>query len=261
MNGMMAGQVVLVTGAGSGIGAATARSFAEAEAEVALLDRDEAALKAVAHELREHGYVVSQWVCDVTDEQAVAHTVRAAAEQHRRLDHAVLSAGILYNGLVAEMPLAAWQRTLDVNLTGSFLVAREAVRLMLSRGQGGTITFLSSEAGKHGSAYGGAYCASKFGVLGLMESLASEVTGRGIRVNAVCPGDVDTPMIVQNAREMAAARGLSEDEHRRRVLAAIPMARLARPEEVAAVCLFLASPAASYISGESINVDGGQLGG
>src|SRR5579871_5134831 len=180
MNGMLAGQVVLVTGAGSGIGAATARSFAEVKAEVALLDRDETALSAVAGELREGGYVVSQWVCDVADERAVAHAVRAAAEQHRRLDHAVLCAGILYNGLVSEMPLAEWQRTLAVNLTGSFLVAREAVRLMLSWGRGGTVTFLSSEAGKHGAAYGGAYCASKFGVLGLMESLASEVTGQGI---------------------------------------------------------------------------------
>jgi len=257
----LTGEVAFITGAGSGIGAATAHAFAEAGAAVVLIDRDEAALTALAGALAASGHTASFWVADVTAETAVQDAVAGAVERHGRLDHAVLCAGILHNSLIAEMPLDAWRRTLDVNLTGSFLVAREVVRVMAARGIGGTITFLSSGAGKRGSAYGGAYCASKFGVLGLMESLASEVTPRGIRVNALCPGDVETPMIAQNMREMAAARGVPAGDYRRRVVDGIPLGRLARPEEVAAVCVFLASPPASYISGAAIDVAGGPGGG
>lgn len=258
---VLAGQVVLVTGAGSGIGAATARACVAAGAAVSLLDRNEADVRAVAHALQAAGATASHQTCDVVDEEAVDRAVAATVERHGGIDHGVLCAGILYNGLVAETSLMQWRRTLDVNLTGSFLVARAVVRHLVATRRAGTVTFLSSEAGKHGSAYGAAYCASKFGVLGLMESLAAEVTASGIRVNAICPGDVETPMIAQNAREMAAARGLTADDYLARVQEGIPLGRLARPEEIAAVCVFLASPAASYISGASIMVDGGARGG
>ncbi len=273
VHGVLAGRVALVTGAGSGIGAATARAFAAAGAAVAILDRDERAALSTARLVEGDGGAALPLAADVADEAAVERAVAVVLDRHGRLDHAVLCAGILSNSLVAEMPLDLWRRTLDVNLTGSFLVARAVTRAMLRAGQAGrdgrdgvadgerTITFLSSQAGKRGGAYAGAYAASKFGVLGLMESLSREVTPRGIRVNAVCPGDVETPMIAQNVREMAAAAGVTEDEYRRDVARGIPLGRLARPEEVAGVCLFLASPAASYISGEAINVDGGQLSG
>ncbi|HZS86801.1 MAG TPA: SDR family NAD(P)-dependent oxidoreductase [Chloroflexota bacterium] len=254
-----ASRVVLITGAASGIGAATARAFVADGAEVALVDRTAEPLHALADELVAAGHTASAWVADVTDEEAVQWAVSRAVEWHGQLNGAVLCAGVLCNGLVVEMPLATWRRSLEINLTGPFLVSREVVRAMLDHNWGGAITFLSSEAGKKGAAYGAAYCASKFGVIGLMESLAAEVTGRGIRVNAVCPGDVETPMIAQNMREMAEARGTTADSYRRRVEESIPMGRLARPEEIASVCVFLASPAASYVSGASIDVAGGQV--
>ena len=258
---VLAGQAALVTGAGSGIGEAVARAFGDAGAAVALLDANAAALEALAADLAAQGVACGHWRADVSDPVAVEEAVAGAAARFGRLDHAVLAAGILHNGLVAEMPLETWQRTLDVNLTGSFLVARAVVRTLQASGTGGTITFISSAAGKRGSAYGAAYCASKFGVLGLMESLAREVGGRGIRVNAICPGDIDTPMSARNAAEMMRIRGLADEAYWRGVLDDIPLGRLARPQEVAAVCLFLASPAASYTSGASITVDGGQLSG
>lgn len=258
---VLAGQVALVTGGAGGIGAATAAAFVAAGAGVAVLDRDGSGAGALASRLQVTGAPCSAWPVDVSDEGAVDRAVAGALARHGRLDHAVLCAGILYNGLVADMPLERWRRTLEVNLTGSFLVARAATRVLLASAAGGTITFLASAAGKRGAAYGGAYCASKFGLLGLMESLAREVTPLGIRVNAVCPGDVETPMIAQNAQEMAEALGITAVEYRRRVLDAIPLGRMAGPEEVAAACVFLASPAASYISGVALNVDGGQLSG
>jgi len=265
--GVLKSQVVLVTGAGSGIGAATARAFAAVGAAVMLLDRDEQSARQGARLIEHDGGEAMVLTADVTDEAAVERAVAQVLDRYGRLDHATLCAGILANSLVVDTSLDLWRRTLDVNLTGAFLVARAVTRAMLRAApdemvEGGrTITFLSSQAGKRGAAYAGAYAASKFGVLGLMESLAREVTAAGIRVNAICPGDVDTPMMTRNVRDMAATQEITEDEYRRNMAREIPLGRLAHPEEVASVCLFLASPAASYLSGEAINADGGQLSG
>jgi NAD(P)-dependent dehydrogenase (short-subunit alcohol dehydrogenase family) len=253
--------VALITGAASGIGAATALSFVEAGAAVALLDRDEVGLRDVACDVDEAGGRASTWTADVTDEKAVASSIAGAVKVHGQVDHVVNAAGILASSSVAETSLQNWKEILEINLTGAFLVAREAVRAMLANGTEGSITFVSSQAGKRGGSFGAAYCASKFGVLGLMQSLAIEIAGRGIRVNAVCPGDVSTPMTESNVRARARLLGVSADEYAHRMVAGIPLGRLASAQEIASVLLFLASPAASYISGESINIDGAQLSG
>jgi NAD(P)-dependent dehydrogenase (short-subunit alcohol dehydrogenase family) len=255
------GQVVLVTGAAGGIGAATSLAFAEAGSIVALADCEETTLQSLASRMEAIGATVSLWTCDVTDEQSVISTVSGVINTHGRLDHVVHAAGVIASCSVEETSMSLWRQVLDVNLTGSFLVAREAVRAMLAARAPGSVTLVSSQAGKRGGRLGAAYSASKFGVIGLMQSLAQEVATNGIRVNAVCPGDVDTPMTTRNAESRAAQLNVSLDAVVTRMIESIPVGRLASPREIAAVLLFLASPAASYITGESINIDGGQLTG
>jgi NAD(P)-dependent dehydrogenase (short-subunit alcohol dehydrogenase family) len=132
---------------------------------------------------------------------------------------------------------------------------------MIESGRGGNIIFMSSQAGKRGEAGASAYSASKFGILGLMQCLALELSPNNIRVNAVCPGNADTPMLEWLIKDTARRNGVLEKEVQKELLSSIPAGRLAEPDEIANVCVFLASPLASYITGESINVDGGQLSG
>jgi 3-oxoacyl-[acyl-carrier protein] reductase len=237
---LLSGRRALVTGAGGAIGAAVLHAFEVAGAQV------------VGADLAATGSAIA---CDVADESALARAFDEAAAGGPLTD-VVHAAGIGGVGPLEELTVGAWQRMLDVNLTGSFLVTREAARRL---GRGGAITLLSSQAGLRGGARWSAYCASKFGVIGLMQCAAQELAPRGVRVNAVCPGAVDTPMTDGLVEELATMEGIDPSVLRRRYEAGAPIGRYATPDEVARVCVFLASELAAYVVGASLVVDGGEL--
>jgi NAD(P)-dependent dehydrogenase (short-subunit alcohol dehydrogenase family) len=236
LGAVLRGRRALVTGAASGIGRGIAGEFRRAGADVVGVD-------IVGEcDLR----------CDVSSERDVVDAFADCARGGAITDvvHAAAVAGY---GVIEEMDLDRWQRVVDVNLTGSFLVAREAVRRMAS---GGVITIISSQSGVRGGAGRGAYSATKHGVIGLAESLAREVGQRGIRVNTVLPYAVDTPMAAETLRRMEAETGIDAAQLRRTEEQRIALGRSATPDEIARVCIWLASDLASYVTGSSITVDG-----
>jgi NAD(P)-dependent dehydrogenase (short-subunit alcohol dehydrogenase family) len=198
---------------------------------------------------------------DVTQEEAIRSALERCVQVFGGLDILVNNAGINVDEPVIEMPRDGWDKVLAVNLTGSFLCSQIFCRHLVSQGRGGSVIFMSSQSGKRGAPGASAYSASKFGVLGLMECLAVELAPHGIRVNAVCPGNVDAPMLHWLISAMATQANRSTEEVERGVIRGIPLGRLAAPTEIADVCVFLASRLASYVTGEAINVDGGELSG
>ncbi|NEK85215.1 SDR family oxidoreductase [Blastococcus saxobsidens] len=200
--------------------------------------------------------------CDVTDEAQVASLFGRARQEWGRVDVAVNCAG-LGIGLrpVVELSLRDWQVNIDVMATGAFLFAREAARTMVDGAAGGRIITIASQAAKTGIPYLAAYCAAKFAVIGLTQSLAAELGEKGITVNAVCPGTIDTPLLAVKGgvyETFSKASGRSEEEFRARLHRGIPVRRLGRPEDVASAVAYLASPEASFVTGEALNVTGGE---
>ena len=240
---LLAGRHVLVTGAGGAIGRAVVAAFTGAGASASGVDL-----------LASSG--VSAF--DLTQENAADEAFGAAARRGGPVTDVVHAAGMLAIGRVADLEVAALRQALDANVVSGFLVGRAAARLLPD---GGSITMISSQAGLRGGAQWSVYAAAKAGVLRLVESLAQELASRRIRANAVCPGNVATPMSEAAIAQVAAARGEPAEDTRARYLAGIPLGRFAEPEEVASVCVFLASSLASYVTGAAIVVDGGELSG
>lgn len=234
----MIGKIALVTGAGSGIGLAVTRTFLREGARVIAADIERGATPSEARFVR----------CDVSS----ADDVAALFDSIERLDVAVNNAGVEgARGVVADYDLAEWQRVLAINLTGVFLCMQQEIRLMQRTG-GGAIVNVSSIYGARGAANAPAYTASKHGVLGLTRSAALEVATSGIRVNAVCPGYIETPMVME--RGLAAG---SDPEKYARIAERQPIKRLGRPEEIAEAVLWLASDGSSFVSGAALFADGG----
>jgi NAD(P)-dependent dehydrogenase (short-subunit alcohol dehydrogenase family) len=240
---LLTGRHVLVTGAGGAIGRAVVAACAVAGASTSGVDL-----------LADAGVAAF----DLSDETAVSGAFAEAASRHGPVTDIVHAAGTLATGRVADLEVASLRGLLEANLVSGFLVAREAARLLP---EGGSVTMISSQAGLRGGAQWSVYAAAKAGILRLVESLAQELAPRAIRVNAVCPGNVTTPMSEAAIAQMASAHGEHIDDTRRRYLAGIPLGRFAEPGEVASVCVFLASSMASYVTGTSIVVDGGELSG
>jgi NAD(P)-dependent dehydrogenase (short-subunit alcohol dehydrogenase family) len=191
----------------------------------------------------------------VSDEASVLSAFDQA-EAGGPLTDVVHSAGVVRFTPIRDLTLAEWQRILDVNLTGSFLVGREASRRLRS---GGTITFISSMGGLRGDARKAAYTASKFGVTALTQAIGREVIADGIRVNAVCPGGVRTPMSDSTIEFEAQRDGVSVEEKRREHNRRVPRGRLAEADEIANVCVFLASDLAAHVAAASVLVNGAEL--
>jgi NAD(P)-dependent dehydrogenase (short-subunit alcohol dehydrogenase family) len=243
------GRVALVTGGASGIGLATARRLLGAGWKVAVLDRNEEALAAVRAELGTGSGVLLANL-DVTDEAAVRATIAEATAALGGLDGVVNSAGIAADIPALETPVDLFRRVLDINVVGTFLVAREAARLMKDKG-GGAIVNMASVSGVRGSKGRSAYGASKGAVIVLTQVLANDLARFGIRVNAVAPGPVDTPMI----------KTMHTPEDRALWLRHVPMRRYAEPDEIASVIEFLLDGTRSgYVTGEIVAADGGFRG-
>ena len=258
---LLTDKVTVVTGGSQGIGLGIAQRFAQEGAQVVIADINVKAGEAAVQELQAEGHSAVYCNMDVTDLTSIQRTLYRCLDAFGRVHILVNNAGINKSGRVVDLDPAAWEAVLAVNLTGPFLCAKVFCRQMVQQQEGGSIIFISSQAGKRGGANAAAYSSSKFGVLGLMQCLAMEMAPHGIRVNAVCPGNVDTPMIHWLFEEVGRRRGTDPEEAQQHFLSINPLKRLARPTEIADVCVFLASPMASYVIGESINVDGGELSG
>jgi 3-oxoacyl-[acyl-carrier protein] reductase len=241
-----ANRIAIVTGSGTGIGAAIARRIAQEGARTVLADRDEASARSVCDEIRAAGGEASACRADVSkpeDVQALMHFTRS---RYGRAHVLVNTAGAGAQKQFLETPLEMLRTMLDVNVVGTFLCAQAAARDMAELG-GGAIVNFSSHSGRLGSSGRAAYAASKGGVIAMTRVMAVDLAPHGIRVNAVAPGPIDVPR----------SRKQHNDERRGAWHQAVPLGRYGTPEEAAAVALFLASDDASYMTGQTVSVDGG----
>ena len=246
------GKSALVTGGASGIGRATAVAFAREGARVAVADILEEAAQRTVAEIEAMGGQALAIACDVTDDDAVKAMIARAVDAFGGLDCAFNNAGIAPYQVnaggqkIADVAPEAWRRLIDVNLTGVWLCLRHEVAQMRAQGSGGVIINTASILGLIGSATSSAYVAAKHGVVGLTKTAAADHAEDNIRVNAVCPGYIETPMTEETMRR----RG-------ERILARVPMARMGKADEIAEAVVWLCSPKASFVTGVSWAVDGG----
>ena len=250
MNKSLENRVVLVTGGASGIGRATVDRLARDGAHVVVADTQADAAAEAVTQVEEAGGSAQSLEVDVSDHAAVTAAITAIAAEHGRLDGAFNNAGIGGpTAKVLEIDPAEWAQVLAVNLTGVFNCVQAELAQMVTQESGGSIVNTASIGGVVALPRAAAYNAAKHGVVGLTRTAAIEYASRRIRVNAVCPGFVDTPMLDQGAA--------ATDEMRERLSAAVPMRRVAGPEEIADVVAWLLSPQSSYVTGVAMPIDGG----
>ena len=248
-----AGRVVLVTGASSGIGAGTAQAFAAHGAKVMIGGRDAARAARVRDAIRASGGQAALSLGDVSEPAYCDNLVAETVREFGRLDVLFNNAGVAFNGKVDQTDDAAWRRLIEINLSGAFYMARATVRQMKAQGGGGCIINMSSECALIAYESLPAYSATKAAIAMLTKVMAIDHARDGIRVNAVCPGDIDTPMTDIGWQQL----NLSREEIMKRLGAHIPMGRIGKPLDVANAVMFRASEAASFITGSLLPVDGG----
>jgi NAD(P)-dependent dehydrogenase (short-subunit alcohol dehydrogenase family) len=255
---LLIGRRAVVTGAVGAIGRAVADRFAAHGASVVVADLDGTACVEVAATIAAHHGVPCHGVAvDVTDRASVVEAAERTARVIGECDLLVVNAGVLVIKPVLEITERDWQRVIDVNLTGAFHTATVFGARMVATGEPGGIIFSSSLFGVRGGAGNGAYSASKFGLIGLAESMAADLAGHGIRVNAVCPGQVGSQMIEALFVRRAQENGTSPEQERAAFEGRIPLGRLGGTDEVADSYVYLASGLSSYLTGQHLIVDGG----
>jgi len=250
-------RVALVTGGGTGIGKAVARAMAQEGARVVIAARDWARLEAVAEELRAEGHSVLPVAVDVTDKAGNRDCVNRIREHWGRVDILVNNAGASGMTPMDEADDGLWHAIVDTNLTGVYLLTKEVLGIMGDDGHGRIIN-MSSVLGKFGVPGYAAYCASKHGLIGFTRALALELVSRGITVNALCPGWVDTEMSRTGIEQIAERLGTDPESFKQQALAAVPIRRFLDPVEIARFAVYLASDKASGITGQALNICGGQ---
>lgn len=249
MVGQFDGRVALVTGGNAGIGKATALLFAEKGAKVVIAARREPEGEQVVAEIMDGGGEATFVKVDVRDSAQVEALVDTVVATYGRLDHAFNNAGVAAGGPLHELDEDTWDRVIDINLKGVFLCMKYELRQMLDQGSG-TIVNNASMLGLAGSAGSGPYTAGKHGVVGLTKCAAMEYGGKGIRVNSICVGLVETDM----------THGMIEGIRQREAVASVnPLGRIGEPKEVAEAVVWLSSDAASFINAEAMRIDGGAL--
>ncbi len=253
-------RIALVTGGAQGLGAAIVQRLAHEGCHVVVADlKIEAAAATAAAVAAETGRRTLAVACDVTREEQVEALFRRVGDEFGRLDLLVSNAGIVLSGGVDEFDAARWRLVIEVNLFGYFLCAKHAARIMKEQ-RSGVIVQINSKSGKKGSFKNSAYAASKFGGIGLTQSIALELAEYGVRVNAICPGNLlDSPLWKESLfKQYAANQGISEAEVRQKYVDQVPMKRPCTYEDVCNVLVFLASDQSNYMTGQAINVTGGQ---
>ncbi len=251
-------QVAVVTGGGSGIGAALCRRFATEGARVGIIDLDRDQAESTVREIIEAGGTAQAWKADVADRESVETVADSVEAELGPLTLWVNNAGVSTIVPFLECTDKTWDLTQRVNLKGAFVGCQVAIKRMVTRKRG-VVLNMSSQSGKTGNSHYAAYCASKFGIIGLTQSLAVEFASEGIRVNALCPGVVFTPLWETMIEDYAAKRNMKPEDVRPYMEGKIPLGRLCTPEDVANTAAFLASDEAAYITGQAINVSGGAV--
>ena len=249
------GKKVLVIGGGRGIGKSVALAFGAGGASVVVSSRSQGELEAVSATIGESAWPVK---CDISDEESVNHCVSSALEYMGGIDILVNSAGIALSAPIHKMSTEDWDRMMGINLRGAFLVTRAVLPCMLESGWGRVI-HLASIAGKSGMEYVAGYCATKHGLMGMVKASALEVARKGITVNAVCPGYVESPMTDDNVARIAARTGLPAEKVKGTMEGFSPQRRLFQTDEIAQTVLYLATDGARGINGQGINVCGGSV--
>jgi len=259
--GRLEGKKALVTGGAQGLGAAIVERLAEEGCDVVIWDVNAGKARETAQAVaRKSGRRVEADQVDIADADSVRLSMDKAAELLCGLDIMVCNAAIVVSGGSIEFDAAKWRKVIDVNLVGYFICAREAARVMLAAGRGGCIIDINSKSGKKGSFRNSAYAASKFGGIGVTQSLALEFAEKGIRVNAICPGNLlDSPLWVNSLfKQYAANQSITEEQVRQKYVDQVPIKRGCTYRDVTNVLVFLASDDAAYMTGQAINVTGGQ---
>jgi len=255
---LLAGRRAVVTGAARGIGLAVATRFAAHGASVAVLDLDQSACDDAAARIHEATGVTTVPVAvDVSTPDSVLAAADVVSESLGVADIVVPNAGVLVLKPVLDLSPEEFQRVVQVNLVGAFLTASEFSRRMVQAGSPGQVILISSLFGLRGGAGNAAYAASKFGVVGLAQSMAADLAPQGIRVNSVCPGQIDSAMLTALFETRASSSGSTVEQEHDLFVSHVPMARLGTADEVADSCVYLASHLSAYVTGQQLVVDGG----
>jgi sorbitol-6-phosphate 2-dehydrogenase len=263
MTRLLENRIALVTGGGQGLGQAISTRLAHEGAHIVVADLDVRTAQTTAEQIAADTDRQALAVkVDVTDEAQVEAMIKATLQKHGRLDVLVSNAGILIAEAVTEFPAEKWRAVMNVNLFGYFLVAKHAAQVMKEQ-RGGTIIQINSKSGKKGSYKNSAYSASKFGGIGLTQSIALELAEYGVRANAICPGNLlDSPLWTDGPdslyKQYAKKWGITEEQVRQKYVDQVPMKRGCTYDDVCNVVVFLASDQSSYMTGQAINVTGGQ---
>lgn len=258
--GILNGKTAIVTGGGQGLGEAICLRLAREGCHVVVGDINLEGIIETQNRIKDvSGPESLGMVADVTQEQDVKNLVDQTVEKFGSLDILVSNAGVLIAKPVDEFPAEKWMKVLEVNLFGYFLCAKHAARVMKEQGSG-VIIQINSKSGKKGSYKNSAYAASKFGGIGLTQSIALELAEFGVRANAICPGNLlDSPLWVDSLfKQYAKTRGMTEEEVRQYYMDQVPLGRGCTYEDVCNVLVFLASEQSNYMTGQAINVTGGQ---